>query len=75
MATTNYSCKKTLTSSQAASYISVSEYSLRASRMDCERGKLLLGVKPPAHIKIGRSVRYLVSTLDIWLSQFKEIGE
>ena len=60
---------KTLVSTkEGAVYIGCSHNSLRISRMT---GKLF-SVQSPAFIKMGSTVRYKLSTLDVWLSQFEE---
>lgn len=60
--------KQSFTTKEAANYIGVSEYSLRASRM---KDHLLLSAPPPKHINIGRSVRYMKNNLDNWLLSFQ----
>ena len=69
---------QTMTARQAATYLGVSLYVLNASR---HKGHLL-GRTPPKYLKIGRSIRYRVKTLDEWLdsceeadntSQYKEV--
>lgn len=53
---------------EAAAFIGCSAYTLKRSRTT----GTLLGVKSPAHIKMGRMVRYERATLEEWLSQFPE---
>lgn len=55
---------KTLTEKEAARYISMSIPFLRQSRTDGNRQNR---TPAPSYIKIGRSVRYLISDLDNWL--------
>ena len=50
-------------SSEAASYIGCSEYTLRASRST----GILLGVTSPEFIKIGRSIFYSEDSLNRWI--------
>ena len=60
--------KTRLTTKEAADYLEVPAASLEKARC----GYPLLGVEPPAFIKIGRSVRYNRETLDAWIAQFPE---
>lgn len=53
----------TLTSKQAAAYLSISENSLRYSRIT----GLLSGLPTPRFKKIGAKVIYLKSDLDEWI--------
>lgn len=61
--------KKVFNTIEAGKYLAVPEGSLRRSRM--ENG-VLLGVPPPKHINIGRTVRYLKKDLDDWINQFTD---
>jgi len=54
---------------EAAHYLSMSRSFLRQGRMNGDRE----GRTPtPPYYKIGRSVRYKISDLDIWLEQFRQ---
>lgn len=53
---------------EAAAFIGCSAYTLKRSRTT----GTLLGVVAPAHVKLGRMVRYERATLEQWLSQFPE---
>jgi hypothetical protein len=55
---------QTLTEADAGRYIAMSRAWLRQGRM---RGR------GPAYLKIGRSVRYLVTDLDIWLAAHRVV--
>lgn len=57
-----------LNSQQAAEYIGFSRSTLNNARYT----GLLGGVAAPKFRKLGKSIRYEQSTLDAWLSQFKE---
>ena len=57
-----------LDNKQAASYLGFSPSTLNNSRYN----GLLGGVKAPRYRKVGTSIRYELSTLKSWLSQFKE---
>lgn len=70
----NQQLKQLYTSHEAANYLAVPENSLRLSRMQGERGQLLLGVPAPSFLKIGRSIRYKKEALDNWLEQFEQVG-
>ena len=62
---------KSLNESLTAEYIGMSRSFLRQGRMNGDRD----GRTPtPPYLKIGRSVRYLKSDLDIWLEQFRKGG-
>jgi len=58
-----YSTKET------ANFIGCAPNSLKQSRVS---GRLF-GVKAPAYIKLGRSVRYKRKTIEEWCDQFSEI--
>jgi len=59
---------KLLSTLEAANYIGCSEVTLRKSRgTGC-----LFGVDAPKYIKMGKNVRYKLSTLDEWFNQFTE---
>jgi predicted DNA-binding transcriptional regulator AlpA len=61
---------KVLTEVDAANYVGMSRSFLRQARMDgCRQGR----TPGPVFLKIGRSVRYLVSDLDQWLEQFRGV--
>ena len=60
--------KNLLVSKDAATYLGCAPNSLKLSRST----GLLFSVKAPAYLKMGKSVRYKVATLDTWLSQFDE---
>lgn len=57
--------KRILDETEAAEYIGMSKYYLRAWR----RRGFKNGTPAPAYIKLGRSVRYDVNDLDRWLEQ------
>jgi predicted DNA-binding transcriptional regulator AlpA len=59
---------RSVTESEAAHYVGMSQSYLRQSRMDGDRENRTPG---PRFLKIGRSVRYLVDDLDAWLEQFR----
>jgi predicted DNA-binding transcriptional regulator AlpA len=59
---------RSMTESEAARYVGMSQSYLRQSRMDGDRENRTPG---PRFLKIGRSVRYLVDDLDAWLEQFR----
>ena len=60
---------RSLTESEASSYIGIAKSTLRQGRCHGERE----GHAPvPKHIKIGRSVRYLREDLDAFLDEMKE---
>ena len=57
--------KALLTTKEAAEYIGYGEQALNTSRM---KGKMLGGIEPPKHVKIGnKTVRYKPSDLDAWV--------
>ncbi len=62
--------KKAVDESEAAPYIGMSRSFLRISRMDGNRTGRTPG---PPFIKIGRSVRYLVSDLDHFLEENRHV--
>lgn len=53
---------------EAAAFIGCAAFTLKRSRTT----GTLLGVPAPAHLKMGRMVRYEKATLEEWLSQFPE---
>lgn len=57
-----------LDTKQAAEYTGFSTSALNNSRYT----GTLAGVKAPKFLKIGKSVRYVKSTLDTWMTQFQE---
>lgn len=57
-----------LRSQEAATYIGMSESFLRQSRI---YGDLPGRTPGPPYLKVGRSVRYLVSDLETWLSEHR----
>ena len=57
-----------LSTKEAAPYLGCAVNSLKLSRST----GLLFSVKAPAYLKMGHAVRYKLSTLDAWLSQFNE---
>jgi len=59
--------KRALTEIETAEYIGMSRSFLRQSRMEGNRENR---TPAPRFIKIGRSVRYLIEDLDIWLNSF-----
>jgi len=63
---------RVLTEQEAARYIAMSRSFLRQDRMNGKREGRTQG---PKWLKIGRSVRYLISDLDTWLEQFRQGGE
>jgi len=64
----DYSVKKYLFNDEAAKYIGFKPSTLRLSR----HTGVLAGVDTPEFIKIGKSVRYDVADLDLWMSQFRK---
>ncbi|QFT86665.1 Helix-turn-helix domain protein [Halomonas sp. THAF12] len=60
--------RRYLSERQAADYLGFSPHTLRQSRWS---GKLA-GIEPPQHIKLGRNVRYELSTLDSWMATATE---
>ena len=60
--------KRALTEREAAVYTGMSTSFLRQARSNGDR---LNRTPAPRHIKIGRSVRYLLEDLDSWLDQFR----
>lgn len=57
-----------LSNKEAASYIGCAPNSLKQSRVTGQ----LFSLPAPAFLKMGSSIRYKVTTLDEWLSQFSE---
>ena len=62
--------KRALNDKETSVYIGMSKSWLRQSRV---QGARFGRVSPPAFIKIGRSVRYLIEDLDVWLEQFQKL--
>lgn len=60
--------KHCLTEQEAAQYIGMSRSFLRQNRMNGLIGNRTPG---PPYVKIGRSVRYQLSDLNIWLEQHR----
>lgn len=63
--------KQTLTEKEAAIYCGVSCAFLRQSRCD---GNLKGRTQAPPWIKAGRKVLYLISDLDNWLDQNRQVS-
>jgi len=61
-----------LTEKQAAHYLSMSRSFLRQGRMNGDRENR---TPTPPYYKIGRSIRYKIFDLDIWLEQFRQGDE
>lgn len=59
--------EKYLTSIEAAKHLGYSANTLKLSR----HTGTLAGTQAPSFIKFGKSVRYEITTLNSWLSQFK----
>ena len=57
-----------LSTKEAAPYLGCAVNSLKLSRTTGQ----LFSVQAPVYIKMGHAVRYKLSTLDTWLSQFAE---
>jgi predicted DNA-binding transcriptional regulator AlpA len=57
-----------LTSIEVAKLLSISEVTLRQSRVT---GKLL-GSNAPRHLKLGRQVRYVQSDIDQWIIEVNQ---
>lgn len=62
------SIKRALSEKEAATYLGLSESSLRKSRMDGRRANRL---EPPPFIKIGRRVVYLIDDLRAYLEKHR----
>jgi len=62
--------KRALTDKQASIYIGMGVSWLRHGRVE---GTRFDRIPHPPFIKIGRSVRYLIEDLDLWLEQFKKL--
>lgn len=60
--------KRALNEKEAAVYIGMSPSFLRQARSNGDR---LNRTPSPRHIKIGRSVRYLIEDLNSWLDAFR----
>lgn len=60
--------KQNLSNKEASQYIGCAPNSLKQSRVS----GLLFGVPAPAFLKMGYNIRYKLTTLDDWLSQFTE---
>ena len=63
---------RAVTENEAAEIIGMSPSYLRQSRMDGDRANR---TPCPPYYKIGRSVRYWVPDLHIWLKQFRVGGK
>ena len=62
--------KALLTTKEAAEYIGYSEQALNTSRCG---DKLLGGIEPPKHTKIGsKTIRYKPSDLEAWVDSLGE---
>lgn len=59
-----------LSSNNAANFLGYSGSTLRNSRYT----GTLAGVDAPPHIKLGKSVRYDVGSLNNWLTQFHKLA-
>ena len=68
MSTTKSDVSQILSSTDSANYLKCAESTLRQSRVS----GLLLGVSAPKYLKMGNTIRYKLSTLDVWLEQFNE---
>ncbi len=62
--------RRALTDSEASAYIGMSASWLRHGRVE---GCRFDRIPRPPFIKIGRSVRYLIEDLDIWLERFQKL--
>jgi len=62
--------KRALNDKETSAYIGMSKSWLRQSRV---QGTRLGRIPPPPFIKIGRSVRYLIEDLDVWLEKFQKL--
>ena len=62
--------KRCLTDVEAAAYLGMSVSFLRQARCNGNREGRTTG---PPFIKIGRSIRYLITDLDIWLLEHRQI--
>ena len=62
--------KKTVSDVEAAEYIGMSVSFLRQARCNGNREGRTAG---PPFIKIGRSIRYLITDLEIWLLEHRQI--
>ena len=60
---------KLLTSKDLAEKLSVNPQLINESRVSGQ----LMGVQAPAHLKMGRSVRYAESTIEAWLNNFRDV--
>ena len=63
--------KKTLNEKEAALYVGMSVSFLRIARMEGDRKNRTAG---PSYVKIGRSVRYLISDLDSFLEKNRKVS-
>ena len=61
--------RKTLSDLEAAEYIGMSPSYLRQARCSGNREGRTPG---PVFVKLGRSVRYLITDLDIWLLEHRQ---
>ena len=62
--------KRALKDKEASAYIGMSQSWLRHGRVE---GTRFDRIPRPPFIKIGRSVRYLIEDLDIWLEKFQKL--
>ena len=62
--------KKTVSDVEAAEFIGMSPSFLRQARCNGKREGRTAG---PPFIKIGRSVRYLIADLELWLLEHRQI--
>lgn len=68
MSSSHHVVNQMLTSTDAALYIGVSKRTLDNSRCS----GVLCSVPCPKYKKMGKSVRYTLTALDEWLSQFED---
>ncbi len=59
---------RTLTESEAATYLGISRITLRQGRCD---GRKANRMPPPPYLKVGRKILYLKSDLDDYLLMFR----
>ena len=60
--------KQNLSNKEASTYLGCAPNTLKQSRVT----GTLFGVQAPAFLKMGYNIRYKLTTLDNWLSQFTE---
>ena len=60
--------RQLVSNKEASQYIGCAANSLKQSRVTGQ----LFGVQAPAFLKMGYNIRYKLTTLDKWLSQFTE---